>query len=62
MAHPFGVAAQQAVSGYTRLSGSNTLNSQNIGQIVGTHRRGNDRVTVTFQFVNGNLVRVTRTP
>lgn len=61
-AHPLGLAAQRATSGYTRLSGTNTLNAQSTGNITGTHQRGNESVTVTFQFVNGNLVRTTRRP
>jgi hypothetical protein len=61
-AHPSGVAAQQATSGYTRLSVTGSLNRDLTGALVSTHQRGNDQVTVTFQFVNGNLVRVRRAP
>ncbi len=62
VAHPFGVAAQEAVSGYRRVSTFDTLNAQNTGQLGGSHQRGRDTVTVTFQFVNGNLVKTTRRP
>jgi RHS repeat-associated protein len=59
-AHIPAVAAQEAVSGFQKISSVRNLNSQNTGTVVGVHARGTSRVTVTFQFVNGNLVRVTR--
>jgi hypothetical protein len=61
VAHSAGVAAQQRISGYTRLGSTNTLR-QGTGTIVGRHRRGNDIVSVTFRFDNGNLTRVKRSP
>jgi hypothetical protein len=45
VAHPFGLAAQQSVSGYRRIAAFETLNSQNTGAVGGTHQRGNDTVT-----------------
>lgn len=48
------------VSGYPYLTRSNTVNHQNTGEVVGTHRRGNDTVTVTFKFIKGALVKVRR--
>ncbi len=59
MAHRAGVAAQESVSGYTRLKPTVDLR-RGTGSIVGHHQRGNATVTVTFRFVNGNLVRVQR--
>jgi RHS repeat-associated protein len=61
-AHPVGVAAQEAVSGFNRVSSTPNLDQQLTGSIVGVHRRGNQTVTVTFRFVRGNLVRVVRQP
>lgn len=60
VAHRAGIRAQESVSGYTRVSSAPQLDANNSGQIVGTHRRGNDVVTVTFYFTNGNLTRVVR--
>ncbi len=59
-AHRLALIAQQAVSGYTRISQSVNLNEHRTGTIVGVHSKGREVVTVTFKFVNGNLVRTTR--
>jgi len=60
-AHPLAVKAQEAVSGFNKIS-TPKLNGRLTGPIVGVHRRGNLTVTVTFRFVRGNLVQVVRRP
>jgi RHS repeat-associated protein len=59
-AHVYGVEAQQAASGYHLISRAGELDENLSGTLVGVHQRGSERVTVTFQFVNGNLVKFTR--
>jgi RHS repeat-associated protein len=61
-AHQIAVAAQNATSGYNLVSQTSHLSESLTGNIVGVHQKGDQIVTVTFQFVNGNLVRVTRRP
>jgi hypothetical protein len=60
LAHRFGVAAQGRTSGYARTSVFNALDDARTGSVGGTHQRGAASVTVTFQFVSGNLVKVER--
>lgn len=62
VAHPFGIAAQNQTSGYILdvASRQKNLDSSLSGTTSAVHRRGNSAVRVTFQWKNGNLVRVTR--
>ncbi len=59
-AHRLAVSAQQKVSGYILVYQEPHLNRQGTGYIISDHGKGSDTVTVTFRFVNGNLVRVDR--
>jgi hypothetical protein len=62
LAHSFGLAAQQQVSGFSResmdLTGLDP--ATRTGTTVTTQVRGNQTVTVILQWVNGDLVKVTR--
>ena len=62
IAHPFGVAAQNRTSGYMLdiASRQKNLDSSLTGTTSAVHHRGSSAVRVTFQWKNGNLVRVTR--
>jgi hypothetical protein len=59
-AHARAVDAQEAVSGYQKVTTTPNLSAQNTGTITGVHRRGTVVITVTFQFVRGRLTRVSR--
>lgn len=59
LAHGFGVAAQEFVSGFT-LKSQNDLTFKGTGMIVSQHQRGTRSVTTTFYWINGNLLKVSR--
>ena len=59
-AHRLAISAQESVSGYTFIYQSSSPNRQGTAYIVSDHGKGSSTVTVTFQFINGNLARVNR--
>lgn len=59
--HEFGISAENAVSGFTRGPGmTGTFDASLTGSVTVPYSIGNRTVPITFQWVNGNLIKVVR--
>ena len=60
IAHEFGLAAQAQASGFTRDTEIGNLDADNTGITMSFLSSSDQEVTVTLQWINGNLVKITR--
>ncbi len=60
IAHEFGLAAQEQSSGFKRSGTILNLDANNTGTTMSFFSGSNQELTVTLQWINGNLVKVTR--